>query len=213
MASFFGSGILGSSVESSEITDDTIVNADVNTAAAIEITKLDFHGATAKTTLTGADELVIWDSAASANKRITYTNALATLDDTFLTRANDLSDLASASTARTNLGLTAVATQTLTQYSPLVGGATNAITSFGPLTNGQLVIGSTGVAPVAATLTSSDSSLTFSGGAGTLSGVIGTAAITGKTEDTAPDLAADFALTYDDSATTFKKVLLQNCEG
>jgi hypothetical protein len=42
---------------------------------------------------------------------------------------------------------------TLTQYSPLIGGASNAITSLGPLTNGQLVIGSTGVVPVAAAIT------------------------------------------------------------
>jgi len=51
---------------------------------------------------------------------------------TFLQVANNLSDLNSASTARTNLGLTAVATQTLTQHDVLVGGATNAITSVAP---------------------------------------------------------------------------------
>lgn len=41
----------------------------------------------------------------------------------------------------------------LTQFSPLIGGAANAITSLGPLTNGQLVIGQTGLIPVASTLT------------------------------------------------------------
>lgn len=42
---------------------------------------------------------------------------------------------------------------TLTQFSPLVGAASNGITSAGPLTNGQLLIGSTGVAPATAALT------------------------------------------------------------
>lgn len=42
---------------------------------------------------------------------------------------------------------------TVTQYAPLVGAASNGITSLGPLTNGQLLIGSTGANPVAATIT------------------------------------------------------------
>lgn len=42
---------------------------------------------------------------------------------------------------------------TVTNHSPLVGAASNGITSLGPLTNGQLVIGSTGNDPAAATLT------------------------------------------------------------
>jgi hypothetical protein len=42
---------------------------------------------------------------------------------------------------------------TTTQYAPLVGAASNGITSIGPLTNGQLLVGSTGANPVAATLT------------------------------------------------------------
>lgn len=44
-----------------------------------------------------------------------------------------------AAGARTNLGITAVATQTLTQYAALVGGAANAITSIGPGTAGQVL--------------------------------------------------------------------------
>lgn len=45
------------------------------------------------------------------------------------------------------------AASTFSQHSILVGGASNAISSIGPLTDGQLVVGSTGVVPVAATLT------------------------------------------------------------
>ena len=43
--------------------------------------------------------------------------------------------------------------QTLTNNAILVGAGTNPINPIGPLTNGQLLIGSTGNAPVAATLT------------------------------------------------------------
>lgn len=55
-----------------------------------------------------------------------------------LLKANNLSDVASVSTSRTNLGLTAVAIQSVTQYDVLVGGASNAITSIGPGSTGQV---------------------------------------------------------------------------
>lgn len=51
---------------------------------------------------------------------------------TFLLRANNLSDLLSASSARSNLGLTNVATQTTTQYNVLLGGAANSIVNLAP---------------------------------------------------------------------------------
>jgi hypothetical protein len=53
--------------------------------------------------------------------------------------ANNLSDVASVSASRSNLGLTNVATQTLTQYSVLVGGGSNTITSIYAGTFGQLL--------------------------------------------------------------------------
>ena len=56
---------------------------------------------------------------------------------------------------------------TTTQYAPLVGAASNGITSITPLTNGQLLIGSTGVDPVAASVTAG-TGLAVTVGAGTL---------------------------------------------
>jgi hypothetical protein len=57
---------------------------------------------------------------------------------------------------------------TVTQYAVITGGAaTDTLSSVGPLTDGQLVIGSTGVAPAAATLTNG-AGISISNGAGTI---------------------------------------------
>ncbi len=56
---------------------------------------------------------------------------------------------------------------TVTQYSPIVGAASNGLTSLGPLTNGQLVIGSTGVSPVAAAITAG-TGISVTNGAGSI---------------------------------------------
>ena len=74
---------------------------------------------------------------------------------------------------------------TTTQYGVLTGGAANGITST-VLTNGQLLIGSTGVVPAAATLTAgSGMSVTNAAGSITLSSVGGGktwAQVTGTTQ-------------------------------
>lgn len=57
---------------------------------------------------------------------------------------------------------------TLTNHSVLVG-ATTSTTSLTVGTNGQVLVGSSAADPVFATLTSSDGSITFTTGAGTLS--------------------------------------------
>ncbi len=56
-----------------------------------------------------------------------------TSNSTYLKIASNLSDLNSVSSARTNLGLTNIATQSVTQYDVLLGDASNGIVS---LTNG-----------------------------------------------------------------------------
>jgi len=69
-----------------------------------------------------------------------------------------------------------------TAYTFLYGSGNNVdMAELGPLTNGQLIIGSTGAAPVAATLTSADSSITITGGAGTLDIVVAGGTTVGKT--------------------------------
>lgn len=58
---------------------------------------------------------------------------------------------------------------TLTNHGVLVGAATSAITQLSVGTNGQVLIGATAADPAFATLTSSDSSISFTTGANTLS--------------------------------------------
>lgn len=57
---------------------------------------------------------------------------------------------------------------TVTQFATLIGGSGSDITDLGVATNGQLVIGSTGASPVLANITSLDSSVTVTNGAGTI---------------------------------------------
>lgn len=58
---------------------------------------------------------------------------------------------------------------TLTNHGVLVGAGTTAVTQLAVGTNGQVPVGSTGADPAFATLTSSDSSISFTTGANTLS--------------------------------------------
>jgi len=57
---------------------------------------------------------------------------------------------------------------TITDHAVMVGSGTGAVTPVGPGTNGQLLIGSTGADPAWAALTSAGSTISITGGAGTL---------------------------------------------
>jgi hypothetical protein len=79
------------------------------------------------------------------------------------------------------------AATSVTQHAVLIGDAGEVPTNLGPLTNGQLVIGSTGVAPVAANLASVDASVTITNGAGSIDlsvagGGIGWTEVTGAAQ-------------------------------
>ena len=77
------------SVNSSKIVDGSIVNADINASAAIDATKI--HDGTISNTEFGYLNGV--------------TSAIQTQLDAKLVKANNLSDLTNASTARTNIGV------------------------------------------------------------------------------------------------------------
>ena len=73
---------------------------------------------------------------------------------------------------------------TLTQHGVLVGNGTSAINVLAPATNGQLLIGSTGNAPVVAALTAG-TGIDISNGAGTITISSTDAGITWQASDTA----------------------------
>jgi len=100
------------SVTSAKIVDGSIVNADVNASAAIDATKI--HDGTISNTEFG------YLNGVSA--------AIQTQLDAKLTASNNLSDLTTASTARTNLGLGTIATQDANNVS-ISGGAVTGLGS------------------------------------------------------------------------------------
>ena len=98
--------LAANSVNSSKIVDDSIVNADINSSAAIDATKI--HDGTISNTEFGYLNGV--------------SSAIQTQLDAKLVKASNLSDLTSASTARTNLGLGTIATQDANNVA-LTGGS------------------------------------------------------------------------------------------
>src|SRR5210317_112610 len=100
--------LAASSVNSSKIVDDSIVNADINSSAANDATKI--HDGTISNTEFG------YLNNVSSN--------IQTQLDAKLVKASNLSDLTSASTARTNLGLGTIATQDANNVSVSGGSIT-----------------------------------------------------------------------------------------
>jgi hypothetical protein len=99
--------LAANSVNSSKIVDDSIVNADINSSAAIDATKI--HDGTISNTEFGYLNGV--------------TSAIQTQLNGKLTASNNLSDV-TASTARTNLGLGTIATQNANNVSISGGSVT-----------------------------------------------------------------------------------------
>lgn len=100
--------IADSNITSAKILDGTIVNADINASAAIDATKI--HDGTISNTEFGYLNGV--------------TSAIQTQIDSKLTASSNLSDVSSASTARTNLGLGTIATQDANNVSISGGSVT-----------------------------------------------------------------------------------------
>jgi hypothetical protein len=100
--------IADSNITSAKILDGTIINADINASAAIDATKI--HDGTISNTEFG------YLNNVSSN--------IQTQLDAKLVKASNLSDLTSASTARTNLGLGTIATQNANNVSISGGSVT-----------------------------------------------------------------------------------------
>ena len=100
--------IADSNITSAKILDGTIVNADINASAAIDATKI--HDGTISNTEFG------YLNNVSSN--------IQTQIDSKLTASSNLSDVSSASTARTNLGLGTIATQDANNVSVSGGSIT-----------------------------------------------------------------------------------------
>jgi len=96
------------SVNSSKIVDGSIVNADINASAAIDATKI------ADGSVTSTEFQYINTLSSNAQTQL----------DAKVVKASNLSDLASASTSRTNLGLGTIATQDANNVSVSGGSIT-----------------------------------------------------------------------------------------
>lgn len=97
------------------------------------------------TTLTGSAWVEVSTVTAVGTDPITFTEYIYP-PATFLQVANNLSDVANVATSRTNLGLTAVAIQSVTNHNVLLGAAANAITSVAPSATTGIALVSTGAA-------------------------------------------------------------------
>ena len=116
-------------------------------------------------------------SGAGAGQTITGNDAVA-----ILPAAGNWNIVGTGSLTTTGAGSTLTNQLTgLTNHSVLVGAGTATITKLTVGTNGQVLIGSTTADPVFGTLTSSDSSISFTTGAGTLSLQVAGGTTVGKT--------------------------------
>lgn len=136
-------------------------------------------GGTGATTLT-ANGILLGNGTSAISATSAMTNGQLLVGSTgvapvasTIPNGTNISWTAGAGTLQADLsGQVAVAnggtgTNTLTDASILIGNGVAAITQVGPLTNGQLLIGSTGVDPVAASITAG-TGITINNGAGSI---------------------------------------------
>jgi hypothetical protein len=164
-----------------------LVNADVASNAAIGVSKL-ANGTSGQILVAGASNLAyqtmsgdatmastgaltLANSGVSANTYGSASSVPVTTVDAKgrVTGVTDTSIAISASQVTSGtLGVANGGTgaSTLTDRAVLVGNGTAAITSVGPLTDGQLIIGSTGGDPVAASLTGTANQITVTNATG-----------------------------------------------
>jgi len=118
-----------------------------------------------------------WDGTTG---KLLQDSTAATLDDSGNASFNSMTLTTDLTVANGGTGAS-----TLTDGGILLGSGTSAITATGQPTNGQLLIGSTGVDPVLASLTAPAAGITITGGAGSITFALaddlaGVEAITGN---------------------------------
>lgn len=127
---------------------------------------------------TGANQALIYNSSANSSLSTVSINSsnnpsiggtgVGTLQLTGISFLNDsnLAGTLTLSGGRSRSGSLLLSDST--EHAVPLFGTDGLVSEIGPLTNGQLIIGSTGVAPAAATLASADASIAITNGAGTI---------------------------------------------
>ena len=135
-------------------------------------------------TVTGLTNVTLPTSGTLVNSAVTTLSSLSSVgtittgvwNGTAIPVANGGTGATTAANARTNLGITDISTQTLTQYSVLIGGASNSITSLGvPTVANKVLLSTVSNNPVWSTATYpstiSANQLLYSSSADTISGL------------------------------------------
>lgn len=142
-------------------------SGSVTTVGSLNTITTQLTGLTSHNLLVGAGTSTITKVAPSATSGVPVISQGAAADPTFGTAV-----VAGGGTGSVSFNANGVVISNTT--------TTGALSSL-TLTNGQMVIGSTGVSPVAGTITSTDSSITVSTGAGTLNLAVAGGTTVGKT--------------------------------
>lgn len=145
-------------------------SGSITTVGSLNTLTFQLTGLTQYNVLVGAGSTTITKVAPSATSGVPLISQGSSSDPTFGTAV-----VAGGGTGATTLtgvvignGTSAMTATSITEHAVVIGAASDDITEVGPLTNGQLVIGSSGAAPVAGSLTQPAAGITITGGAGTI---------------------------------------------